>query len=152
MLANLPTTTAGFSWLPMSISQYPIVKDLYDRYCKRFSLPPADEPAAQTWLAIVERREDGTNGRIGGIAGVNVDKAKGILEIAHLYVYPTRLGARAFHATIDEAARLYDAGDVKVVCCHVVMQNAKMDRIIAAKFTRRGARPIATLWALGVPL
>lgn len=150
MLQNPPITHGSFAWLPVAKEQAAIVQGLYDLYCKRFKLPGGGVPLANTWLAIVALNPDGSYGKIGGVVGVNADAPKGILEVAHLYVYPTRVGAAAFQATLEKVCQLYDSGEAAQVCCHVVNQNERMDRKVKAVFGSRGARPIATLWALGV--
>jgi hypothetical protein len=139
----------GFAWLPLAKEQYPIAHRLYDRYCERFSLPRGGNPGGGLWFGIVELDEEGKPGKLGGVLGVAFDQTTAALEIAGLYVYPTRRGVRAMEATVRRVAELYDQGHLRFVCCHVLVENTKMERRLAPAFESRNGRIRAHLWGAG---
>jgi len=142
---NAAPARTDFTWRPITLGQSDIVWTLYRRYCKRFGVKEG-APQGQEWLAIVEQ----SSGRIAGVIGVTFLPATSALEVTGLYVYPTRRGLAGMHATLEEIARLYDAGYLRVVCCHVLKGNKRMTRAIRAFFNGRGAAPVADLWAMGL--
>ena len=144
MESPLLAESAAYSWLPLSPNQSGVAFALYKRYCQRFGLP-VGVLHGQAWLAIVEQESR----KIAGVVGISFDPGTAALEVTGLYVYPNRRGLAALDATLGEIARLYDAGFVRLVCCHVLKGNKRMARAIRAHFNERGAEPKADLWVMG---
>lgn len=140
----------GFAWLPLAPEQHPLARDLYDRYCVRFGLPRGGNPGGKGWFGIVELDADGAPGKIGGVIGLGWDDPfDGALEVAGLYVYPTRRGVRAMEATVRRIAELYDGGYLRFICCHVLVENRRMAAMVERHFGARGGRIRASLWTAG---